>query len=211
MTRTNNTRRSRRNRANNRHADTVAFDNAFGNNPTAPAPQPQPIINNNITPALARMADGTGMQVDAPATNQPPPPPDYQNPAAVVEALAAVEQPPAAIPVATTQNANNSNNSQQVAPPAQNNRRQRRGAQTGRRRQAHSARPPRRVKTVEEKYEPSLRSLMNHKLHRIHEVGHQFSRDELLSLTDDDICKWMKFPMQRWCYHLSSDTRVWHH
>ena len=182
MTTTNN-RRSRT-RANARKV-TAAFNNEFGTNQMPPLPPPNP------QPAIERMAEGTGLQVDATHNNQPLPPPNYQNPAAVLNALAAAEQP--AVLPAGTENAL-PNNNEHATPSTQHNARQRRvrrGQTT--RRQRHRARPPRHVPTVAETYEPCLRSLMDYKLHRIHEKGHRFSQAELLSITDEDICKWMKF------------------
>jgi hypothetical protein len=178
-----NTRRNRSQRAAARQAArddaNDAFTAAFAT--AAPNPPANP-------PALARMAAVEGMQVDDVLPQQPLPP-NYQNNCAVEEALAAAAAPPEAAgqhPPQAQAGADPPHHQQQ--PPRQ---RQRRSNQQHPRQQRR-VRAPRHVQTAADRYEPCLRSLMDWKLQRVHMKNHTFTREQLLSISDRDIYRWMK-------------------
>lgn len=199
-------RRSKR--ISNRNNDVNAFANTFGEQTTAPAAPivPQVVVPTITTAAAAptaiqRLAEGTGLQVDAVAPQQHVPP-TFQNTGAVVEALAAaaaaapaannVAQLAAPAAAAGAQVPTNPPQQQAPSPRRQPTARRR---QPARRRQSHNrraARPPRTEQSAREKYEVCLRNLMDWKYHRIHMRGHEFTHEQLISLTDLDIYRWMK-------------------
>lgn len=188
-------RRSTRNRC-NRENNIDAFANAFQADTEAPTPRAR---TPSAPSAIERLAEGTNLQVD-PIVPRQHIPPAFQNRGAVEDAVAAAEPlaAPAQLepPAAAANVANPPQQPQADADPPQQQANQRRRQTTrqqrSRQRWPRRARAPRTVQTTKEKYEPSMRSLMDWKLHRIHMRGDEYSREEILSITDRDIYRWMK-------------------